>query len=111
MRITALEVDGYGVWTGLKFEPLSEGLNVFFGPNEAGKTTLMQFVRSVLYGFSPSAAAICLRCTAGGPAGRWKSPCPTAGGPCPATQQGRRPSSTRNWPWRPPTARGRANTC
>ena len=53
MRITALEVDGYGVWTGLKFEPLSEGLNVFFGPNEAGKTTLMQFVRSVLYGFSP----------------------------------------------------------
>ena len=52
MRITALEVDGFGVWTGLKLEGLSEGLNVFYGPNEAGKTTLMQFVRSVLYGFS-----------------------------------------------------------
>ena len=51
MKITGLEVDGFGVWSGLKLDPLSEGLNVFFGPNEAGKTTLMQFVRSVLYGF------------------------------------------------------------
>ena len=53
MKITGLEVDGFGVWSGLKLDPLSEGLNVFFGPNEAGKTTLMQFVRSVLYGFTP----------------------------------------------------------
>jgi len=52
VKITALEVDGYGVWTGLKLDDLSEGLSVFFGPNEAGKTTLMQFVRSVLYGFT-----------------------------------------------------------
>ena len=52
MKITALEVDGYGVWSGLKLDDLSDGLNVMFGPNEAGKTTLMQFVRSVLYGFS-----------------------------------------------------------
>ena len=52
MRITALEVDGFGVWSGLRLDHLSEGLNVFFGPNEAGKTTLMQFVRSVLYGFT-----------------------------------------------------------
>jgi len=54
VKITAIEVDGYGVWTGLELDGLSDGLNVFFGPNEAGKTTLMQFVRSVLYGFSPS---------------------------------------------------------
>jgi len=53
VKITALEVDGYGVWSGLKLDGLSDELNVFFGPNEAGKTTLMQFVRSVLYGFSP----------------------------------------------------------
>ncbi|MFH1265156.1 MAG: AAA family ATPase, partial [Planctomycetota bacterium] len=52
MKITALEVDGFGVWSGLKLDGLSEGLNVFLGPNEAGKTTLMQFVRSVLYGFT-----------------------------------------------------------
>ena len=54
MKITALEVDGYGVWSGLKLDDLSDGINVMFGPNEAGKTTLMQFVRSILYGFSPN---------------------------------------------------------
>lgn len=52
MKIRAVEVDGFGVWSGLKLDNLSEGLSVFFGPNEAGKTTLMQFVRSVLYGFT-----------------------------------------------------------
>ncbi len=53
MRITDLSVDGFGVWSGLRIESLSSGLNVFYGPNEAGKTTLMQFVRSVFFGFSP----------------------------------------------------------
>ena len=35
-------------------EGLADGLNVFYGPNEAGKSTLLQFVRSMLYGFSPA---------------------------------------------------------
>ena len=52
MKIDSLRVDGFGVWSGLSIDDLSEELNVFYGPNEAGKTTLMQFVRSVLYGFS-----------------------------------------------------------
>ena len=42
MNITALEIDGYGVWSGLKVERLADGLNVLYGPNEAGKTTLLQ---------------------------------------------------------------------
>ena len=53
MKITDLEVDGYGVWSGLRIEKLSDALNVLYGPNEAGKTTLLQFIRSMLYGFSP----------------------------------------------------------
>jgi len=53
VRITGLRADGFGVFHGLEIGGLSEGLHVFYGPNEAGKTTLMQFVRSVLYGFSP----------------------------------------------------------
>ena len=53
MRITDVEVDRFGVWDGLKLNDLSDELTVFYGPNEAGKTTLMQFVRSVLYGFTP----------------------------------------------------------
>ncbi len=54
MKINGLKIDGYGVWSGLEIEKLSDGVNVLYGPNEAGKTTLLQFVRSMLYGFSPS---------------------------------------------------------
>jgi uncharacterized protein YhaN len=53
VKIATLDVEGFGVWTGLRIDNLADGLNVFYGPNEAGKTTLMQFARAVLYGFSP----------------------------------------------------------
>jgi uncharacterized protein YhaN len=53
VKITDLQVDGYGVWTALKVAGFADGLNVLYGPNEAGKTTLLHFVRSMLYGFSP----------------------------------------------------------
>jgi uncharacterized protein YhaN len=52
VNISALEIDGYGVWSGLKVRRFSDALNVVYGPNEAGKTTLLQFIRSMLYGFS-----------------------------------------------------------
>jgi uncharacterized protein YhaN len=52
MRITEIKIDGFGVWSRLELGALSDQLNVFYGPNEAGKTTLMQFLRSMLYGFS-----------------------------------------------------------
>ena len=55
MKITAVRIDGFGVWSGLQLQGLSDGLNVLHGPNEAGKSTLLQFIRSVLYGFSPRA--------------------------------------------------------
>jgi uncharacterized protein YhaN len=53
MKISELHVDGFGVWSGLSVEELSDKLTVFYGRNEAGKTTLMQYVRTILYGFSP----------------------------------------------------------
>jgi uncharacterized protein YhaN len=52
MRITNISVDGFGVWNGLKVEGLSDSLTVFHGANEAGKTTLLQFLRAMLYGAS-----------------------------------------------------------
>ena len=52
MKFTDLKIDGFGIWRGLEVRELSPGLNVFYGRNEAGKTTLMQFARAVLYGFS-----------------------------------------------------------
>ena len=53
MKINELKIDGFGVWSGLEVDDLADEATLFFGPNEAGKTTLMQFVRAVLYGFSP----------------------------------------------------------
>ncbi len=52
VKVTDLQVDGFGVWKGLSVESLSDDITVFCGQNEAGKTTLMQFVRSMLFGFS-----------------------------------------------------------
>ena len=56
MKITDIKIDGFGVWHDLALRGLSPELTVFYGPNEAGKSTLMQFMRSVLYGVSPAAA-------------------------------------------------------
>ncbi len=69
MNLTELKIDGFGVWRGLEIHGLSAGLNVFYGPNEAGKTTLMQFARAVLYGFSPERRARYLPSVRGGRGG------------------------------------------
>ncbi len=53
MRIKDIQIDGFGVWSGLSVDSLPDGMTLFYGPNEAGKTTLMQFVRAMLYGFTP----------------------------------------------------------
>jgi uncharacterized protein YhaN len=53
MKITDIEIDGFGVWHNLKLTNLSRRVTSFYGANEAGKTTVMQFVRSVLYGVTP----------------------------------------------------------
>lgn len=52
MKITDVQVNGFGVWNEMSAPGLSSEVTLFYGPNEAGKTTLMQFVRAVLYGFS-----------------------------------------------------------
>lgn len=52
MKVKDIQIDGFGVWTGLSVDSLPEGMTLFYGPNEAGKTTLMQFVRAMLYGFT-----------------------------------------------------------
>jgi uncharacterized protein YhaN len=54
MKITDLEIDGFGVWHDLKLSNLSRRVTAIYGPNEAGKTTVMQFIRSVMYGVSPA---------------------------------------------------------
>lgn len=54
MKVKDIQIDGFGVWTGLSVDSLPDGMTLFYGPNEAGKTTLMQFLRAMLYGFTSS---------------------------------------------------------
>ncbi|MCL2710227.1 MAG: AAA family ATPase [Planctomycetaceae bacterium] len=54
MKITSLEIERFGLWSGLTLPELSEGINVFYGANEAGKSTLLEFIRAILYGFGQS---------------------------------------------------------
>ena len=53
MKVKDLHIDGFGVWTDLAVDSLPDSMTLFYGPNEAGKTTVMQFLRSMLYGFTP----------------------------------------------------------
>lgn len=49
MRIKELNVIEFGGLAGRRFE-LSEGINIFEGDNEAGKSTLWLFIKFMLYG-------------------------------------------------------------
>ena len=71
MRITDLKVDGFGVWKGLKVDSLSPEMTVFFGENEAGKTTLMQFIRALMFGFDSERLSRYTPPVYGGLAGGW----------------------------------------
>lgn len=55
MRLRAFRVIHYGVFQDRDWPDLQPGLNLFFGPNEAGKTTLMMFLRGMFFGFNKSA--------------------------------------------------------
>jgi uncharacterized protein YhaN len=53
MKITDIHIDQFGVWHDLSLRLNDPGISVFYGPNEAGKSTLMRFIRGLLYGFRP----------------------------------------------------------
>lgn len=50
MRLKKLIIYGYGKWVDTEFE-VDPDLQVFYGQNEAGKSTLMSFIQSILFGF------------------------------------------------------------
>ena len=50
MRIERIEIDGFGRFHDVQW-PLDAGLTIFLGANEAGKTTLLNAVRALLFGF------------------------------------------------------------
>ncbi|KAB2337124.1 AAA family ATPase [Cytobacillus depressus] len=50
MKITGLQIYGYGKLVDLEISDMQE-LQVIYGENEAGKSTIMSFIHSILFGF------------------------------------------------------------
>lgn len=50
MKIKSLSIYGYGKFTGFEWNTIGS-LQVVYGHNEAGKSTIMSFIHSILFGF------------------------------------------------------------
>ncbi|MFT4417207.1 AAA family ATPase [Fredinandcohnia humi] len=55
MKIIGVNVYGYGKLENLELGEISPNFQVFYGQNEAGKSTLMSFIHSILFGFPTKA--------------------------------------------------------
>jgi uncharacterized protein YhaN len=66
VRIDEIAVDGFGRLRGDRLEPAA-GLTLIRGANEAGKSTLLAFIRAILFGFETRAYPA----LAGGQRGGW----------------------------------------
>ncbi len=51
MRIKGWHVNGFGGFHNYSIDNLPAGLTVLVGPNESGKSTLLAFIRTILFGF------------------------------------------------------------
>ncbi|MNR95181.1 hypothetical protein D3C72_263080 [compost metagenome] len=51
MKIDGWSIDGFGHFHSQTQSGLASGLTVVLGPNEAGKSTLLGFIRAILFGF------------------------------------------------------------
>ena len=51
MRISSIYIDGFGIFHDESLSGLDSGLVLFQGNNESGKSTLLGFVRTILFGF------------------------------------------------------------
>jgi uncharacterized protein YhaN len=50
MRIRGFHIDGFGIYANHGVQDIPPGLVLFLGENESGKTTLMEFIRTILFG-------------------------------------------------------------
>jgi uncharacterized protein YhaN len=56
MYLSGFHIDGFGIYHDQGVQDLPSGLVLFVGENESGKTTLMEFLRTLLFGFPRRAA-------------------------------------------------------
>jgi uncharacterized protein YhaN len=51
MQLREIHIDGFGIFCNTRLIGLKPGLNIIYGKNEFGKTTLLEFIRRILFGF------------------------------------------------------------
>ncbi len=51
MEFQRLQIDGFGTLADQRIDDLTSGLNVYYGANGSGKTTILHFLRGVFCGF------------------------------------------------------------
>ena len=51
MKINNLKINGFGKLKNKEIE-LSDGINIIYGENESGKSSILKFISSILYGTS-----------------------------------------------------------
>lgn len=51
MKITDLQLEQYGIYRNASWQPSLDSLNVVMGENESGKTTMLRFIRDMLFGY------------------------------------------------------------
>ena len=51
MKIDKLHIDGFGVFNDKQITGFKSGINVLYGKNEAGKSTLLDFIRFTLFDY------------------------------------------------------------
>ncbi len=57
MLLKSIHIDGFGIFNDRHITDLKNGVNIIYGPNEFGKTTLLEFIRRILFGFPGKRAA------------------------------------------------------
>ncbi len=51
MIIKEIHIDGFGIFNGFSLTTLDKGVHIIHGNNEAGKSTLLKFLRYTLFGY------------------------------------------------------------
>ena len=51
MRVLEFHIDGFGQFANRTVGHLDHSVTIFYGPNEAGKSTYLEFIRCTLFGF------------------------------------------------------------
>ena len=54
MIFREIYIDGFGIFNNFSLTRLKPGVNIILGNNEAGKSTLLKFLRYTLFGYPKS---------------------------------------------------------